>query len=284
MKETFIKIFEIVFKYTYSEKKFHEYLGYPLQVLVVVYEKTNFYNCSNIYDFLMLFCFIKSGTNVISTNFGICEKTFMGRIWHVAFYLFSNLHEIKKENWNYLNPKNEFLPNVYLIVDTTPFPVERSTNYYIRAMTRSVHYNMYCYKYQIIATRCLGLIVDIEGPYGGYDQDPDIFLFTKSDQKFPDYIYFFADGIYYGENRNELSNVVIPYRKNENINSYTNDINYNISSFRIIIENINHRLKNNKNIFKNWRYSATKHKWVVFIVANLHNIMITEGFPIRQYK
>jgi hypothetical protein len=283
MKETIIKIFEIVFKCTYNDRYFRENIGFPIQVLVKVYDKTKFFNCANIYDFLMYFTFIKCGQTVVSTNYGYCKKTSMEKIWNVAKYMYENLNEIHIENWKKQNLDFKFCPKVYLVVDTTPFKLRRSTDPYIRYITWSVHYKMYCYKYQFIVNRENGIICDLEGPYGGNDSDSTIFILTKSHQKFPSDIYFFADMIYYGPYVKELSNVVIGYRENENISSFTEDFNYYLSSFRIIIENVNHRVKNYKYILNcPWRYSALKHKHIIFALSHIYNIMICEGYPIRN--
>jgi len=277
--DTLCANYSVVYRKNFSLRSFERDVGYSPEVVLYVYNKTEFWRCGCIGELFYVLTFIKNGSSSANAIFYISKSHYDLRMWKAAYYLRENLREITIENYESSNDFDSF-PSCRCIVDTTPFKVPRQRNFEQSKVLFSPNYGIYCYKYQIVVNRENGLICSIMGPYNGSVDDSTILCASGIFSLFPGDVGFFADKIYYKPSMEEFQRVFIGYRQPFK-NQMEEEFSRSFSRERVLVENVISRLKAYKGYSERvWRYGPDKHQAIVWIAANLVNIEISLGSPL----
>lgn len=275
--ESFISLYKYYFERDYSRSDFVSTFLVEPEVLSYIWNITKFDEWDEIESLLYYFARLKTPDPTLCQKFGLSKKIFQEKVWLTMDYLYDKLDEVKISNWI-----NQDIPSTFrstlLCVDTTPYPHPTPQSKEEKHRFWSDHYHMYCYKYQFVCNRMNGLICCVDGPFYGSSNDKTIFKETRIEDRFPNYINFFGDGIYSGE---DMKRVFIGFRISED--RLEELFSKSLSRERIIIENVHHLLKPVNSTFVNvWHYGKEKHMKSVNIMANVVNIQLKLGHQLRK--
>lgn len=267
-----------------SSARFTHTFGFDSKTLSEVFKRTSFWNKGTVDQFMVVYCVIKRGDDFARLFFGKSENTLRHIMWEVAApYLYFKLKEfvfhvrilsqITLENLN-VATDDMFLPHVKGVIDTTPFPIPKGTNFKANKENYSVHYGMYCWKYLSLVNRVTGKFCFVDGPYRGGIQDPTILNDSNLMNILPQDVYLFADRIFFGPSTQLMSRVYIAYRGDpRQLTDLENAFNYKMNRERVIIEMNNRRWKAYTYSAENpWRHSSAEHYCMVMISAGTVNI------------
>jgi hypothetical protein len=228
---------------------------------------------------LMALNFLKEypTTSAGAAKFRVDPKTYRVWVWKLIHLMAGALKEVFFASRFGAAIPDGLLQGICMVLDTTPFPIQRPKDDETQRTFYSVKYGYHCFKYEIMC-RMDGLIVWFTTGAPGSVSDPQILQHGGLyDLLLPDEL-FLADMIYSGR-----PHAFTQFRKIPNVpfTAMQLAVNAEVEHHRKVIENVNGRLKNWGCLNSAWRHDLELHQVAFTVCAQITNIQ-TRSEPVRR--
>jgi hypothetical protein len=220
----------------------------------------------------------------ICDDFDISITTLHDIVDYVITQLYSISDVFILFNPSYLQSydnSSETLPNVHLIIDSSPIAIEQPEH----TMTRKQYYHMksftrYGLKFQI-AIDLWGHIVHVSSVVVGSVHDSKLYRDSSLLTHINNRMKVLGDKGYQG-----CENFITPFKKprGRELNENEKGHNYTVDSQRVVVENVFHRMKQYRiigDIYRGDRADTQKVTHIVHVIAALTNINML-SHPLRS--